>query len=903
MDQKTTEYIDILRSLLPGGIAFQLTETMLDKYTIDANKSIRDFLVVNSIFDFDELSKGDREYLNAQLFYRGNLILRNVSLFRPNAKPDKPGDPRLWVANLNKNVNANDWIYFAFKNDIFYVIPIERTNEFIKQVKNLFDPLTYTVSAGLKNLIGKQLITDDFVAVFELVKNSFDAHASKVDIIFENTTLAEAKIIIKDDGKGMNFEDLRNKWLFVGYSAKKDGTEDEDYRYSLGVKRVFAGAKGVGRFSCDKLGSKLKLITRKDEDNSKTEVLYTDWKKFEENPKARFEDIGLMHESIAGNTEEFDHGTQLEISNLEDTWSRQDMLNLKFSLEKLILPTLGTNSNLIDSQRKSFQINIVAESELDEDSVFDESIIEEYYKKVNGPIKNLIFEALELKTTSIEVSISEDGKEISTTLIDRGEDIYRITESNTFDLHNIYFKVYHLNQSAKLTFARRMGFPVYKYGHVAVYKNGFRIYPFGDVEEDNFGVEIRKSQKEWSRLGTRSIAGRIEINGVNSEFIESTSRDAGFIKNEAYKQLKEFYFFILERFEKYVVDVIRWGKNIEPNDLESGVANEKMLDLISDITGSDSIIKLWYNERLVDILASKQENSAKVLLLNLQKAIEQTGAQEYLSDIRLAQQRLVELEKITAQAEEIAIDAKISVEEAKRALEFEQQKNKYLLSIDRNISDDARSLIHNVKIVTQKIHSNIEILSNKIREGELGKEELLERLGSIRTNADKAYRMSRLITKADFRNSQEKVTVEIASYIDEYVHEYLSLFEERPIKLEVFKKDASLFRKVSLLDLSIVIDNLISNSEKKGANIIRIDFTNNFNNQLEMIFSDNGNGLSQNFLNNPDVIFELGITDTDGGSGIGLHTVRSVLKDNYATIEFLANGKILKGASFKILFS
>jgi signal transduction histidine kinase len=902
MDQKTTEYIEILRSLLPGGIAFQLTETMLEKSIIDANKSIRDFLIDNSIFDFDELSKGDKEYINAQLFYRGNLILRDVSLIRPNAKPDRPGDPRIWVSNLNKNTNANDWIYFAFKDDIFYVIPIERTNEFIQQVKNIFDPLTYTVSAGLKNLIGKQLITDNLVAVFELVKNSFDAYATKVDIIFKNVNLDEAKIIIKDDGKGMNFEDLKNKWLFVGYSAKKDGTEDEDYRHSLGVKRVFAGAKGVGRFSCDKLGSKLKLITRKDEENSKTEILYTDWKKFEENPKARFEDIGLRHETIVGDNYLFEYGTQLEISNLEDIWTRQDILNLKFSLEKLILPSLGNNNSLIDPQRKNFQIEIIAQDELPEDSAYDENIIEEYYKRVNGLVKNLIFETLEIKTTSIEVVISEDGREISTSLVDRGEDIYKITESNTFNLHDIYLKVYHLNQSAKVTFTRRMGFPVYKYGHVAVYKNGFRIYPFGDVEEDNFGVEIRKSQKEWSHLGTRSIAGRIEINGANPEFIESTSRDAGFIKNEAYKQLKDFYFFILDRFEKYVVDVIRWGKNIEPNDLEPSVNNEKMLDLISDITGSDSIIKLWYNEKLVDILASKQEYSAKTLLLNLQKAVEQTGAQEYMSDIRLAQQRLIELEKVTEQAEEIASDAKISVEEARKALEFEQQKNKYLLSIDRNLSDDARSLIHNVKIVTQKIHSNIEILSTKIREGELDKQELLERLGSIRTNADKAYRMSRLITKADFRSSQEKRTVEIASYIDEYVHEYLSLFEDRPIKLEVFKKGASLFRKVSLLDLSIVIDNLISNSEKKKANIIRIDFANISSNQLEMIFSDNGEGLSKSFLSKPDIIFELGITDTDG-SGIGLHTVRSVLKDNDATIEFVGNNKILNGASFRILFN
>ena len=61
---------------------------------------------------------------------------------------------------------------------------------------------TFKISAALKDLIGKELITDEFVAVFELVKNSFDANATKVEVIFEdNNNPNTAKIIIKDNGK------------------------------------------------------------------------------------------------------------------------------------------------------------------------------------------------------------------------------------------------------------------------------------------------------------------------------------------------------------------------------------------------------------------------------------------------------------------------------------------------------------------------------------------------------------------------------------------------------------------------------------------------------------------------------------------------------------------------------
>lgn len=117
--------------------------------------------------------------------------------------------------------------------------------------------VSFKISSGLKNIIGKELITDDFIAVFELVKNSFDANAREVEIIFQGLNSETPCIIIRDDGDGMDEDDLRNKWLFVAYSAKK---LEQNYRDKI---RVYAGAKGIGRFSCDRLGAILRLITRK----------------------------------------------------------------------------------------------------------------------------------------------------------------------------------------------------------------------------------------------------------------------------------------------------------------------------------------------------------------------------------------------------------------------------------------------------------------------------------------------------------------------------------------------------------------------------------------------------------------------------------------------------------------
>src|SRR5580698_9841614 len=99
------------------------------------------------------------------------------------------------------------------------------------------DTLHFDVSTGLKSVLGSELITDDEVAIFELVKNSFDAAAKHVDLYFEND-----QIVISDDGVGMSLEDVRHKWLFVGYSAKRDQNRGADFRDSITGKKRFAGS-------------------------------------------------------------------------------------------------------------------------------------------------------------------------------------------------------------------------------------------------------------------------------------------------------------------------------------------------------------------------------------------------------------------------------------------------------------------------------------------------------------------------------------------------------------------------------------------------------------------------------------------------------------------------------------
>lgn len=767
------------------------------------------------------------------------------------------------------------------------------------------DLLKFRISSALKNLIGKDLITDQYIAIFELVKNSFDAKAKQVTIKFENIYDSKlSRIIISDNGKGMNNLDLIQKWLFVAYSAKSEGTEDvddsitkatndvdnqEDYRNKISSKRVYAGAKGVGRFSCDRLGEKLLLITKKDEWGSKTEALEVDWKDFEKDAKDEFINIPVKHRVLNDNQYKIDHGTILQISELRDFWDRERLFKLKRSLEKLINP--------ID-HGDDFKIEIIVDDEKSKDS-----LLKLERDKVNGYIKNTVFETLDIKTTQIVSEISSEGNTITTTLKDRGSLIYKITEKNPYNtISNIKIHLFQLNQASKYNFSSVMGVQPVQYGSIFVYKNGFRVYPYGEVDTDIFDLNTRKNQGYNRFLGTRDLIGRIEIIGNEKKLKETTSRDGGFIKNTSYYELLSFFYDkAIKRLEKYI-GLIKWGepnpengnKVIEANDIK-----EEILYIIKGLTRASDLIKIEYDNDFLNIMNEKQEKSTIAILKNLTRSAVKINDPALIKDI---EQTKKQFNKLLSAKKELEIENDKNSNELKIVkddLESTVKQNIFLKTITTSDIKDILALQHHIDRSSEKINIHIDSLIELVNK-DASKDQLLSYIKKISYENQKIASVAKFITKANFNMAAEIIEDDIVQFVNQYIENVYKEYDHLKINKHILNIEIRPFKETFVmrfrpLEIIFVLDNLLSNSYKAQSKNVNLTWVKNSDRTIGIIIADDGIGIKDDLLNK---IFEFGFTTTDG-SGIGLYHVRDIIV-NKMKGKITVNNKLDKGVEFTI---
>ena len=763
--------------------------------------------------------------------------------------------------------------------------------------------LHFDVSTGLKTVLGSELITDDEVAVFELVKNSYDADATHVDIVF-----GEDSIAIADNGFGMSLEDIKGKWLLVAYSSKRDSRTPSNFRQNIADRKHYAGSKGIGRFSTDRLGRKVNLQTKpKDDRKSPVHQITVDWELFDRDPTKLFHSVGVQYAAnaeftIPAGAKRLTHGTIVTIEQTREHWDRGRLLRLKSALSKLINP-FGASAD-------GFTITIVAPSEKEGD-------VEEAKRfrntgeepppnaRVNGAVGNFVFEALKQKTTFIDVEVSADGKHIESGVTDRGELIYRIREPNPYThLQNtrLNCQIYFLNTSAKLTFARRMGVPSVQFGSVFLFRNGFRVYPVGEEGDDWFKLDRRKSQGYARFLGSRDVIGRIEVFDEDGTFQEASSRNQGLIETDAVQEMREFFMeHCLKRLERYIVPVTfvdKEDRNTEDlSRLLTDSGRARVAAVVAKLVDSDGIELLDYNKRLIRILSARSEQF-EPSLASFRSIAEHTKDSKLFKKIEEAEEAFQELRKSEEAARRQADDeraAKIAAQtRAKKAeeaalyageqLDEERKRSLFLASIATLDTDTILNLHHQITIYSVDLNQQIEnflvhIYGHKV----VPASEVVGALEGISLLNRKVMGIAKFATKANFRLESEQIRADLGEYIEQYITGVASTFLANKISLSVATDGKRFSRSFKPIDVSVVIDNLVANARKAKATKVQFDIIHPTRDSIHIRVSDNGKGLDRT-IKEASRIFEKGFTTTEG-SGLGLYHVQQVLGEINGTIE------------------
>lgn len=412
------------------------------------------------------------------------------------------------------------------------------------------DFLKFAVDSQLLGELGEKLVSKNYVALSELLKNAYDADATDVVVKFINSASGgpegnSGEIQLIDNGVGMTFEEVRSNWMRIATSNKIE--KPVSGRFG----RARTGSKGIGRFSCQRMSRRLLLTTtaRLSRDRLETTDVEFDWLSFK--PGTNLTEI--PNKSTVTHSSKGSPGTTLRLIDLREHWTERDFTMLQ---RQVVLLTVQKGA-----RRSGHK----------EDSGFSVSFDAAEFPASQGVLLDRFMEA---GWGLLKGRVDKGGRAhlfLEGKLIGEKE----FTPDKTFNLlagleWDIAFippvKDYYRNSKTLTSGVAEM---LRTYGGVRLYVGGFRIYPYGDPDDDWLGIDRDVARRKGSvdspllqkianslKLNTsrallnyprhRNLIGRVYLSThPDSPFVVKMDRE-GLLDNDAYRQLREFLRFSLD---------------------------------------------------------------------------------------------------------------------------------------------------------------------------------------------------------------------------------------------------------------------------------------------------------------------------------------------------------------------
>lgn len=719
---------------------------------------------------------------------------------------------------------------------------------------------SFKANVRLKDIIGQGLINNSNIAIIELIKNARDANSKSVNIHFSNANVihASSKIVVQDFGNGMTLDDMVNKWLNIAYSEKRQD-----------AKGGLAGDKGIGRFSCDRLGKKLDIYTKTQKGDLIN--LAVNWSDFEiDDINMEISSIELTPKVISDadfvkNTqlEAFSSGTCLVISELREVWGAYELPRLKKELERFII-----------DPNKTFNVYLRSNDVKDKNG----KLI------YNDVIENKLATKIDDKSISVRASVSKDGKTIATELRHYGTVILSYEEENPYsELNDIDAHIHYLNPASKVSFKNITGYKSSDYGSVMLFLNGFRVMPYGDPKDDWLQLNQRKAQGTMRHLGTRELFGIVEINDTARKFAPVSSRE-GMENNLAFKQLsdlsenestKDILAFVplsVRVLEKFVVEGLDWDR-ISPKSGE--YSRNEMIDSLNTFLLSQkrktSLKNIYVNETEISNIASQKLAEYDEFVKDIAERVK--GKSVY--DLTPAEKR--DIKKYIVRQDAIVAQKEKTNKDYKQKIVVETKKRMYAESNPKTDSIRYREITHHIENETTEIHKELRKTLKLGRDKTEGNfERVLEIIESSLFRVNKIQKLSKIITKSSFDLMSDLHREDYFTGIEEYINEITNVGATWGVNLSFENNDKiKLVLNFSPLEQAMLVDNAIDNAMTASAKNIKIRVSQNEKDYI-LDFIDDGDGLTEKYSN--EELFHAGISTTSG-TGIGLNQIKKVTEN------------------------
>ena len=399
------------------------------------------------------------------------------------------------------------------------------------------EQVSFSVDAGIINRLGLELVSKSETAVSELIKNAYDADANTVKIAFEGAKQVGGKLLIIDDGTGMTKEQLINGFMRLATTDKLHNSVSDTY------KRSKAGKKGIGRFSTQRLGRKLVIVTQT-KNGEFALKLTINWDDYETD-----KEIGDIKNALeqVDKFKDKESGTILYIDDLRDSWSEADIKRVYRHVSELIQPNflkISANNGIVEESKtelfepeflardnKQNEWKIVADPQvmiLDRAlAVFSGYIDENGFGYYSTRSKAFSFEG--------KKEICDEVKRFSSTPID-------ILKGS-----KIAFKAYYFiggDRAAYYGIGKMELNSIVKYlkesGGMKLYRNGFRVVKYGDKGND--WLEINKNTKVGGGVpyNNERILGFVQLTDSQGSIFEESAGREGLIEKNAFFEMQKF---------------------------------------------------------------------------------------------------------------------------------------------------------------------------------------------------------------------------------------------------------------------------------------------------------------------------------------------------------------------------